>query len=1047
LDEDARSPYGTPQARPITGRRIEPVTVTPKEAARARVTELVQHFAHNETDYLRPTYNETQARTDFITPLLEAFDWDVHNAKAQPLSLREVIEEATVEVGVEKLSKRPDYELRLARQRKLFVEAKKPHVRIDRDRAAAFQTRRYGYSASLPISVLTTFHQLAIYDCRPIPADTDDAHVARILLVGYRDFVAHFDALWDSLSREVVYSGEFDRRFAVGVTRHGTDQFDDLFLSQVRRWRGLLAVDIHTNTPGLTSAELTYAVQLFLSRIVFLRICEDRDIEKYETLKSLDSTATFTSLMALIGRAEAFFNSGLFRILDDEGLHIHISDATLQTIIAELYYPQSPYTFAVVETEVLGEIYEQFLGETITVNGGAVEIIAKPEVRESGGVVPTPRYIVDAIIVRTLTPAIAGKSPTELEAFTIADICCGSGIFLLSAYEFLLEHYLTWYLANDRASHIGRTIYEVAAGQWRLAYEEKRRILLAHIRGVDIDPHAVEVARFSLMLKLIEGETAADLQDYVTRAKARALPPLDTPLRSGNTLVSRPEWVTACGLFPPALTDGVNPFTWTTEFPQEMQRGGFDVIVANPPYIRIQNMQTYSPQEVAYYQNPASPYTTARQDNFDKYALFVERALMALIRPGGRIGMIVPHKFMTIQSGRALRRLIAGGRYLDSIVHFGVKQVFGPGTANYTCILVLNQAGSADIAFEQAGTLEEWRYGKAGPMMTIPAATLGEEAWEFADTETRALLARIRAAFPDTLETVAEIFVGVQTSADDVYILHPTAETPTTVTVPWGGRDWIVEKAVLRPCLHDVRNMQPFARPTPNAWMIFPYEFVTNAGGRMTAALIQPADFQTRFPQCWDYLLARQAELAPRSVTGGTAGQQQWYQYGRSQSLTKFDTPKIILPILSRGARYAYDDANITVTGGGNGPYYMVRPRPSAAVSNQFLLAVLNHPMAEAFVRTNTSPFRGGYYSHGKQFIAPIPIPMPDDAERTAIEQLVDRLIATLQAAQTARTPHQRQVHERDAADLHRQIDDAVSAIYGLTPAEIDIARAVPVPS
>jgi hypothetical protein len=101
------------------------VTVTPREAARARVTELVQHFAHNETDYLRPTYNETQARTDFITPLLEAFGWDVHNAKAQPLSLREVIEEATVEVGVEKLSKRPDYELRLARQRKLFVEAKK----------------------------------------------------------------------------------------------------------------------------------------------------------------------------------------------------------------------------------------------------------------------------------------------------------------------------------------------------------------------------------------------------------------------------------------------------------------------------------------------------------------------------------------------------------------------------------------------------------------------------------------------------------------------------------------------------------------------------------------------------------------------------------------------------------------------------------------------------------------------------------------------------------------------------------------------------------
>ena len=213
------------------------------------------------------------------------------------------------------------------------------------------------------------------------------------------------------------------------------------------------------------------------------------------------------------------------------------------------------------------------------------------------------------------------------------------------------------------------------------------------------------------------------------------------------------------------------------------------------------------------------------------------------------------------------------------------------------------------------------------------------------------------------------------------------------------------------------------------------------------AVLIQPADFQARFRGCWDYLLARQPELAPRSVTGGTAGHQQWYQYGRSQSLTKFDTPKIILPILSRGARYAYDDANITVTGGGNGPYYMVRPRPGAAVSNQFLLAVLNHPMAEAFVRTNTSPFRGGYYSHGKQFIAPIPIPLSGEAERTAIEQLVDRLIATLAAAQAARTPHNRQLHERDANDLHRQIENAVTTIYGLTPLEVDIACAVPIPS
>ena len=183
-------------------------------------------------------------------------------------------------------------------------------------------------------------------------------------------------------------------------------------------------------------------------------------------------------------------------------------------------------------------------------------------------------------------------------------------------------------------------------------------------------------------------------------------------------------------------------------------------------------------------------------------------------------------------------------------------------------------------------------------------------------------------------------------------------------------------------------------------------------------------------------------------MTGGCNRQiSQWYQYGRSQSLTKFDTPKIILPILSLEARYAYDDANITVTGGGNGPYYMIRPRAGSAVSNSSLLAILNHPIAEAFVRTNTSPFRGGYYSHGKQFIAPIPVPTPSEAELTAIEGLVERLIDAIHSAVTIRTPHQRQLKEREAADLRSQVETAVGTLYGLSTADVEVARAVPVPS
>ncbi|WP_207553650.1 hypothetical protein, partial [Teichococcus deserti] len=305
--------------------------------------------------------------------------------------------------------------------------------------------------------------------------------------------------------------------------------------------------------------------------------------------------------------------------------------------------------------------------------------------------------------------------------------------------------------------------------------------------------------------------------------------------------------------------------------------------------------------------------------------------------------------------------------------------------------------------------------------------------------------ARIRGACLAELGQVAEIFVGVQTSADGVYIFKAAAEAEEAVTLRWGGRDWPIERGVLRPCMLDAQ-LFPYSRAEANHWMIFPYELVK--GPRRTdARLIQPEEMERRFPGCWAYLLARRTELERRSVTGGTEGTRQFYQFGRSQSLTKFDSPKIILPILSLEARYAYDEDNITVTGGGNGPYYMIRPRPGARESNAFLLAVMHHPLCEAMVRTNTSTFRGGYYSHGKQFIERLPVPAADDAERDEIEELVRGLIAANDAVRAARTPHQRVLHERHAAALREQVEARVSTLFGLLPEDVALARAVPVPT
>lgn len=1014
-----------------------------KEEARERVRVLVEQFRRNQGEYTRAgtAYNETQARTEFITPLLEALGWDVHNSLGHPLDLREVIEEATVEVGEEKLSKKPDYELRVARQRKLFVEAKKPSVRIDRDPAPSFQTRRYGFSASLPVSVLTNFNQLVIYDCVPVPSENDEPHVARLEVFTFEQLFTRFDELYARISREAVFSGRFDERYNVAVARHDTQQFDEHFLRQVRSWRERLARDIHANHPDLTPEELSYAVQLFLSRIVFLRICEDRDIEKYETLKELSGEDAFDELMDVIRRADRFYDSGLFRLLDDERLGVRIGDDVLAGIIEELYYPQSPYTFSVVEAGVLGEIYEQFLGEVISITpAGDVEVVLKPEVRDSGGVVPTPRYVVDAILQRTLAPALSGKSPEHLAAFTVADICCGSGVFLLGAYEVLLNHHLNWYVTNDRAHHVGSKIYEVGGGNWRLTFQEKRRILVQFIRGVDIDANAVEVARFSLLLRLIEDETAAGLEACQRAERHAVLPDLDPFIRLGNSLVTDEELDAFAPGAAHELVARVTPFNWEREFPAEMARGGFDVLVGNPPYIRIQNMVHYSPEEVEFYQSAGSPYTTAREGNFDKYALFIERGC-TLVSPTGRLGLIVPHKFMTLPSGRAVRRLLTDDRMVEGIVHFGAQQVFGVNTTNYTCILVLSKAGGDVVTVEKVTNLARWKYGEAGHIETVPSDTLGEEPWTFASASVQAAFDRIRAAHPEKLGEVADIFVGVQTSADDIYIIEAEREDANSVTFNWSSREWTIEKGLLRPCLLDAQ-LFAYTPPEPNRYMIFPYRL-----GGPRAVLIQPDELEESYPGAWAYLSARRAELEGRSVSGGPQAERQFYQFGRSQSLTKFDSPKIVLPILSREPRYTYDDRNIVVTGGGNGPYYLVRPKHGVACTPFFLLAVLCHPLSEALVRTRTSVFRGGYYSHGKQFIENLPVPDATEAERTSIEDLVGQTIRAAAAVRAARTPAEVTRAERVLHSMKMRVESAITELFGLTEEELEAVKAVPVPS
>lgn len=389
---------------------------------------------------------------------------------------------------------------------------------------------------------------------------------------------------------------------------------------------------------------------------------------------------------------------------------MELGSNVLVSIFKELYFPESPYAFSVVETDVISEIYEIFLGKTLELGkNGQVKVVEKPEVVASSGVVSTPRYIVDEIVQRTLTPVCQGKSPAELARLRIADIACGSGTFLLSAYEYLLHYHLNWYMADGVEQHANE-VYEGVEGNWYLTLHEKQRILLNSIYGVDIDIQAVEVTQFSLLLKVLEHETVTAVKAHLDQYRLRALPNLANNIHWGNSLVDSSylqfdeELSTHAERF-----ETINPFDWQQTFPQIMQAGGFDVIIGNPPYIRIQNMNRYSPDEVKYYRSQFSPYVTAKRQNFDKYALFIERGL-SLLKSSGHIGYIVPHKFFLIKAGKALRQLLASHKYLSQIIDFGVQQVFAGQTTTYTCILVLNKEESEKVLVEHVKDLDTWCY-------------------------------------------------------------------------------------------------------------------------------------------------------------------------------------------------------------------------------------------------------------------------------------------------------------------------------------------------
>ena len=389
----------------------------PREALEA----LIEHFEQNLYTLKSTQYNETQALREFINPLFTLLGWDMDNRQGYAEAYKDVIHEDAIKVGG--YTKAPDYCFRIGGTRKFFVEAKKPSVNIKDDPEPAYQLRRYAWSAKLPLSILTDFQELAVYDCRVKPAPSDKASTGRIRYITYSDYAKEWDSLASVFSREAVLKGSFDKYVESNKAKRGTAEVDAAFLKEIEAWRDALARNLALRNPGLTTRELNFAVQVTIDRIIFLRICEDRGVEDYARLMALQNGPdVYPRLMGLFRSADERYNSGLFHFESEKGREAHdtltpglsIDDKVLKDILKGLYYPDSPYEFSVLPADILGQVYEQFLGKVIRLTAGhQAKVEDKPEVKKAGGVYYTPTYIVDYIVKNTVGKMLESKTPAQ----------------------------------------------------------------------------------------------------------------------------------------------------------------------------------------------------------------------------------------------------------------------------------------------------------------------------------------------------------------------------------------------------------------------------------------------------------------------------------------------------------------------------------------------------------------------------------------------------------------------------------------------------------
>lgn len=989
------------------------------ENVKSKIYVLVERYKANRDYYRSAKFNETEVRSQFLDPLFEILGWDIRNTAGKNTNEREVLLEEPLKENAASHTKKPDYTFRLFGERKFFLEAKKPCVHIEREDDPAKQVRRYGYTAGLKISVLSNFEQLYIYDTS-CPVEQNDTRVKAIIReYKYTDYEDAAEELLEYLGKNSVYSGHFDEVWSEIEANVNHRSVDELFLQQINNWRLMLGTEILRNNPEIEMEELGDIVQSYINKILFLRVCEDRNIETYQSLLQIANNNSHQELISKFKAADSHYNSGLFEEKLSEEIIGNVS-SSFWAIIRELYFPQSPYSFVVLSSDILGKIYEIFISQRLAVVDGQLSIVNKPE-NEDRDIVTTPNFIVREILRQTMKDNLAQLTDVQILCLKCADIACGSGAFLLETFQLLCDALVDFYTLNDKSKLIQTDI-----NTYKLKFEIKRKVLTKCIYGVDKDFNAVEACKFGLLLKLLEGEDESTIATFHP-----VLPTLDENIFYGNSLLEASD-------VPDNQAEDINPF--------DFGKRKFDYIVGNPPYMKTEDIKKFTPKEHKLY---PKRYKSAYKQ-YDKYFLFIERAFK-LLKENGAMGYIVPSKFMKVGAGKELRKFLSTHKAIKAITSFGAHQVFSD-KSTYSCIIVLQNKENDLFKYSEIDSLAKWRVRDLASFSENERniSLMGEETWVLCSDRLQSIFNHISTQSIPLCEIVGDdyIFNGIQTSANKVYIFQPESEDRQYYYFKYNKQLYQVEKKVTKPYFKTVSgddSLSTYRTFKPNARVIFPYKKRTD--GKLD--VIKLSTIQRKYPYFYDYLTVIRPELdrPDRDIKPTPKTSNEWHRFGRHQSLEACEVAeKIIVGVLAQENKYAVDTKGTLVSSGGTAGYCLVSIPDDSHYSIYYIQAILGSIQGEWLASLYGEIFRGGFIARGTKVLKQIPVRIidftnPDDVaahngiveRQRSLISLGDRIAAAGSNTRKS-TPLKRRFEL-----LKAEQQQAINNLYGMTDEEVTL--------